>query len=105
MKRNTSIVTAITASMWVTACMSGSMTNSSSSSTPTPTSPPTEQDYDDTAQAIAASTATQNGGTIGGGDRIAIADALDLARGRLPLGFLRDSDHHFHGNRMGVDNT
>jgi hypothetical protein len=72
-----------------------------------PTSPATSADYEDTAQAIASSTAPGggSGGGVGGGDIIAMADALSIARGVLPLGFLRDRDGHVRGNRMGVDNS
>ncbi|HEX4416519.1 MAG TPA: hypothetical protein VH165_01410 [Kofleriaceae bacterium] len=33
-----------------------------------------------------------------------MADAVNIATGHLPLGFLRGIDGHIHGNRMGVDN-
>ena len=66
---------------------------------------PTTEEYDDTAQAIASSTASSGGNSIGGGDVMAFADAMSIARGKLPLGFVLGSDHHVHGNRMGLDNA
>jgi len=42
---------------------------------------------------------------IGGGDLLVFADAMSLAHGRLPLGFIRQDDHHCHGNLMGVDHA
>jgi hypothetical protein len=75
---------------------------SSSSSSPSSPSPATTADYEDAAQTIASSTVT--GGSSGAGDAIAMADAVNIATGHLPLGFLRGIDGHIHGNRMGVDN-
>jgi hypothetical protein len=81
-----------------------------SSPTQSTTSAPTTADYDDAAQTIAASTVTGNGGGGGGaggdisfGDVLVFRDAVSLARGRLPLGFLRDRDGKCHGSRMGVN--
>jgi hypothetical protein len=86
-------ITLITLGLSVAACSSS-------------TSPPTEADYEDTAQAIASSTATAGrGGGIGGGEILAMTDAVSIARGRLPLGFLRLGDGRCHGNRMGVEHT
>jgi hypothetical protein len=77
-----------------------------SSMSQTPTSPATTADYEDAAQTIASSTITGCGsGSASAGDAIAMADALSLARGRLPLGFLRGGDGRIHGIRMGVDNS
>lgn len=76
-----------------------------STSMPSQTSPATTADYEDTAQTIASSTVTGSSGGVGGGDAIAIADAISIARGVLPFGFLRDADGHVRGNRMGVDNS
>ena len=90
-------ITLITLGFSIAAC-----TSSSSSQT----SPATTADYEDAAQTIASSTVMGgSGGAIGGGDIIVFADALSLARGHLPLGFLRIDDHHFHGNLMGVDHA
>jgi hypothetical protein len=81
-----------------------------SSSMQPPASPATSADYEDTAQTIASSTVASSGGgrsdgSPGAGDAIAMADALSIARGVLPLGFLRDRDGRVHGNRMGLDNS
>ena len=38
----------------------------------------------------------------GFGDILVFGDALSIARGHLPLGFLHDSDGHFRGHLMGV---
>src|SRR5262249_31081476 len=60
-------------------------------------------DYEDTAQTIASATATGGTGAgLGFGDALVFQDAVSLARGRMPLGFLRATDGHFHGNLMGV---
>lgn len=86
----------------------------SSSPTQSTTSSPTTADYDDAAQTIAASTVTGTGNGAGGGgnsdtgdlsfgDVLVFRDAVSLARGRLPLGFLRDTNGHCHGSRMGVN--
>lgn len=89
---------------WITLGLSIAACTSSSSSSQT--SPATPADYEDAAQTIASSTVTGGaGGAIGGGDVIVFADALSLARGRLPLGFVRDDDHHFHGGLMGVNHA
>jgi len=83
-------------------------------SSSTDTQPPTSADYDDTAQAIASSTVTGRnagggggggGGDTGAGDVIAMRDAMNLAFGRLPIGFALHGDGRFHCNRMGVDNS
>lgn len=76
-----------------------------SSSMQSPSSPATTADYEDTAQTIASSTVVSGGSGGGAGDAIAMADAISIARGVLPLGFLREADGHVHGNRMGVDNS
>jgi hypothetical protein len=95
-------ITLITLGLSLTAC----------ASSPSSTTPATAADYDDVAQTIASSTMTGSGGTgsggsnLGAGDAIAIRDAVSLARGVLPFGFLRDGDqHHFHGDRMGLGNA
>ena len=88
-------ITLITLGFSIAACTSSS----------TQSSQATTADYEDAAQTIASSTVMNGSGGIGGGDVIVFADALSLARGRLPLGFLRIDDHHFHGNLMGVDHA
>jgi hypothetical protein len=69
------------------------------------TSPATTQDYEDTAQTIAAATATSSGASVGGGEVVAMADSVSLALGRMPLGFLRGGDGRFHGTHMGLDHA
>lgn len=100
-------ITLITLGLSITAC-------ASSPSSSTTTTPATNADYEDVAQTIASSTVTGSGGTgtagasLGAGDVIAIRDAVSLARGVMPFGFLRDHDgdeHHFHGDRMGLGNA
>jgi hypothetical protein len=86
-------ITWITFSLSIAACSSSSMT------------PATSADYDDAAQTIAASTATQSGGGVGAGEVMAMADSVSIALGRLPFGFLRGTDGRIHGSRMGVDHT
>jgi hypothetical protein len=66
-------------------------------------SPPTPADYDDTAQAIAAATAAGHSGTVGSGEIVAMADAVSLARGSLPAGFLRGVDGRVRGEHFGVE--
>jgi len=75
-----------------------------------PTSPPSAADYEDAAQIISSSLVTSNdsgraGLGIRGGDLIVFADAVSLARGRLPFGFAREDDRHCHGNLLGVDHA
>jgi hypothetical protein len=60
---------------------------------------PTPEQYDDTAQAIASTTAT--GG--GGGDVSSMSDSVTIAQGAMPQGFTLSGDGHFHGTRLGVD--
>jgi hypothetical protein len=91
-------ITLITLGLSLTACAASPSTTKSQ---------PTSADYDDVAQTIATSTATASattsgGSNLGAGDVIAIRDAVSLARGILPLGFLRDRDGHFRGDHMGV---
>jgi hypothetical protein len=74
------------------------------------TSPATAADYEDAAQTISSSMVTSSadgriGGSIGGGDAIVFAHALSLARGRLPIGFVRQDEHHCRGNLLGVDHA
>ena len=87
-------ITLITLGLSITAC-----TASPTSST---TSPATAADYEDTAQTIASSTVTGDNSGLNFGDIVVFRDALSIARGHLPLGFLRDSDNHCHGSHMGV---
>jgi hypothetical protein len=86
--------TLITLGLSIAACSSSSTSQ-----------PATSADYEDTAQAIASSTATGSGGAIGAGDIVAIRDAVSIATGKLPLGFASGHDGRIHGNRMGVDNA
>jgi hypothetical protein len=95
-------ITLITVGLSLAAC-----TSSPSSQT----SPATSADYEDAAQTISSSMVTSRGSGpsgdlgIGGGDLLVFADAMSLAHGRLPLGFIRQDDHHCHGNLMGVDHA
>src|SRR5689334_3227408 len=88
-------ITIITFALSIAACT----TSSSSSSM---TSPATTADYEDTAQTISASTVTGGNGGVGFGDVIVFGDAVSIARGHLPLGFLRGDDGHVRGTLMGV---
>lgn len=88
--------TLITFGLSIAAC------TSSSTSSPQPA---TAADYEDTAQAIASSTVTGQGGATGAGDIFAMADALSIARGRLPIGFALRSDGRIHGDHLGIDNS
>lgn len=78
-------ITLITLALSFTAC--------ASKNTPTP------EQYDDTAQAIASTTAT--GG--GGGDVSSMSDSVTIAQGAMPTGFTLSGDGHFRGTRLGVD--
>lgn len=69
---------------------------SSSSSTE---SPKLQEDYDDTAQAIASATAADGNG----GDVASMSDAASIALGVVPLGFVLDANGEIHGNRFGVE--
>jgi hypothetical protein len=60
---------------------------------------PTPEQYDDTAQAIASTTATSGGG----GDASSMSDSVTIALGTMPQGFSLTGDGHFHGTRLGVD--
>ncbi len=79
-------ITLITLGLATAAC-------SSSSKQPTP------EQYDDTAQAIASTTATGSGG----GDVASMADSASLALGAVPAGFALQGDGHIQGSRAGVD--
>ena len=87
-------ITLITLGLSITAC-----TASPTSST---TSPAAAADYEDTAQTIASSTVTGDNSGLNFGDIVVFRDALSIARGHLPFGFVRDSDNHCHGSHMGV---
>jgi hypothetical protein len=87
-------ITLITLGLSITAC-----TASPTSST---TTPATAADYEDTAQTIASSTVTGDSSGLNFGDMIVFRDAVSLARGHLPLGFVRGSDGHCRGDHMGV---
>lgn len=70
-----------------------------SSSTDTSTgSPKLQEDYDDTAQAIASATVADGRG----GDVAAMSDSASIALGVLPLGFALDASGDVQGNRFGV---
>lgn len=60
---------------------------------------PTREQYDDTAQAIASTTATSGGG----GDVASMSDSVTIALGATPLGFSLMGDGQFQGSRLGVD--
>lgn len=60
---------------------------------------PTPEQYDDTAQAIASTTATSGGG----GDVASMSDSVTIALGAMPTGFTLSGDGHFQGSRLGVD--
>jgi hypothetical protein len=60
---------------------------------------PTREEYDDTAQAIASTTATSGGG----GDVSSMSDSVTIAQGGMPTGFTLMGDGHFQGSRLGVD--
>ena len=64
---------------------------------------PTPAEYDDTAQAIASTTSTSNGGSSAGGDVASMADTVSLSLGVMPQGISLMGDGHFHGSRLGVD--
>jgi len=88
-------ITFITLSLSIAACSSsGAM------------SPATSADYEDTAQTIAASTVVGGGassGGIDGGDVLVLRDAVSLAKGKLPIGFLSSGGGRCHGKHGGVD--
>lgn len=92
-------ITLITLGLSLAACAA------SPSSSTTATTPATSADYEDVAQTIASSTATGSGSGLGAGDVIAIGDAVSIAHGVLPLGFLRLADGHIHGTMMGIDSS
>lgn len=60
---------------------------------------PTREQYDDTAQAIATSTASSGGG----GDVASMSDTVTIALGAMPQGFAVMGDGHFQGTRLGVN--
>ncbi len=66
----------------------------------------TATDYEDVAQTITTTLVTSRSPTsnlgVTGGDVIVFREALDLAHGRLPTGFIRDDDHRCHGSHDGV---
>lgn len=64
---------------------------------------PTREEYDDTAQAIASTTATSGSGGTSGGDVASMADTASLALGVTPQGITLMGDGHFQGSRLGVD--
>jgi hypothetical protein len=62
-------------------------------------STPTRAQYDDTAQAIASTTATSGGG----GDVGSMTDSVTIAQGAMPTGFTLMGDGHFQGTHLGLD--
>jgi hypothetical protein len=62
-------------------------------------SKPTREQYDDTAQAIASTTATSGGG----GDVGSMTDSVTIAQGAMPTGFTLMGDGHFQGTHLGLD--
>lgn len=105
--KSTTLITLGTVGLSLVACTSSSSPSSSPTGSSSPqAATPSSDDYDDVAQTVAQSTIS--GGmtaTSNFGDVIAMGDALSIARGRLPFGFLRDSGHSCHGDHMGVDNA
>jgi len=61
---------------------------------------PTKEEYDDTAQAIASTTATSGGSS---GDAASMADSISLSLGTLPTGISIMGDGQFQGSRLGVN--
>jgi len=61
--------------------------------------PPTRAQYDDTAQALASTTATSGGG----GDVGSMADSVTIAQGAMPTGFTLLGDGHVQGTHLGLD--
>lgn len=62
-------------------------------------SAPTRAQYDDTAQAIASTTATSGGG----GDVGSMADSVTIAQGTMPTGFTLMANGQFQGSHLGLD--
>lgn len=87
-------ITLITLGLSIAACTASPMSST--------TAPATAADYEDTAQTIASSTVTGDSSGLNFGDVVVFRDALSLARGHLPFGFVRGSDGHCRGSHMGV---
>jgi hypothetical protein len=62
-------------------------------------SPKLQEDYDDTAQAIASAVAADGNG----GDVASMSDSASIALGVVPPGFVLDANGEVHGNRFGVE--
>ena len=60
---------------------------------------PTDEDYDDTAQAIGGATQTDGDS----GDLVSMSDSVSLALGELPIGFTIDTSGRIHGSRFGIE--
>lgn len=60
---------------------------------------PTEEEYDDVAQAIGSTTATSNGG----GETGSFADSAKLAVGQMPAGLSLAGNGHVLGQHLGLD--
>ncbi len=72
---------------------------STSDSTNDEQPPLTTEDYDDTAQAVAANTT----GDGNGGDLAVMSDSTSIALGVAPLGFVWTGAGEIHGSRFGID--
>jgi hypothetical protein len=59
----------------------------------------TQDEYDDVAQSVGASTATSGGG----GDAGAMADVVLIAKGGMPLGFTVNGSGSIVGTHLGLD--
>lgn len=68
-------------------------------------SKPTQEEYDDTAQAIGSTTATSNGGSSGGGDVASMSDSVQLALGVTPAGLTLSGSGagQFNGSKLGLN--
>jgi hypothetical protein len=63
-------------------------------------SQPTEDEYNDVAQAIGSTTAT---GGSSGGEVASLADSAKLALGQMPAGMTLSGSGHFTGQHVGLD--
>lgn len=93
------ILIACSLSLFTAACSSSSSSDDK----------PTSENYDDTAQAIAMTTAGNNGAgayatdSTRGGDIASMADTVSLSLGVLPIGISLSGNGHFQAKRFGVD--
>lgn len=58
---------------------------------------PTDEDYDDVAQAVGALVANDSGGEVG-----SMEDASELSRGDTPEGFTASGEGSYEGKRLGL---